>query len=80
MLSLLSKQIFEEVNKAFSHQASAEDGPKLQAGIEAILRKLNLVTREEFDAQAAVLLRTRERLEALEAKVTLAEVNGAEKQ
>jgi len=73
MLSLLSKQIFEEVNKAFSHQGSAEDGPKLQAGIEAILRKLNLVTREEFDAQAAVLLRTRERLEALEAKVTQAE-------
>jgi len=39
-----------------------------------------LVTREEFDAQAAVLLRTRERLEALEAKITLAEANGAEKQ
>lgn len=73
MLSLLSKQVFEEVNKIFSHQRSAEDGPKLQAGIEAMLRKLNLVTREEFDAQAAVLLRTRERLEALETKVIEAE-------
>lgn len=80
MLSLLSKQIFEEVNKAFSQKGSSEDGPKLQAGIEAILRKLNLVTRDEFDAQAAVLLRTRERLEALEAKVTQFEANGVEEQ
>ena len=30
------------------------------------LRKMNLVTREEFDIQRAVLLRTREKLEALE--------------
>jgi ubiquinone biosynthesis accessory factor UbiK len=35
----------------------------LQAG----LKKLDLVTREEFEVQRAVLLRTREKLEALEA-------------
>ena len=34
--------------------------------IENTFNKLNLVTREEFDAQAAVLLRTREKLERLE--------------
>jgi hypothetical protein len=34
----------------------------LQAG----LSKMNLVTREEFDVQSAVLQRTREKLEALE--------------
>lgn len=37
----------------------------LQAG----LGKLDLVTREEFDVQRAVLLRTREKLEALERQV-----------
>ena len=37
----------------------------LQAG----LGKLDLVTREEFDVQRAVLLKTREKLEALEATV-----------
>ena len=37
----------------------------LQAG----LARLDLVTREEFDVQQAVLLRTREKLEALEALV-----------
>jgi BMFP domain-containing protein YqiC len=33
------------------------------------LRRLDLVTREEFDVQRAVLLRTREMVEALEARV-----------
>jgi len=31
--------------------------------------KLDLVTREEFDAQTKVLLRTRKKLEAIEAKI-----------
>ena len=33
------------------------------------LSKMNLVTREEFDVQAALLARTRERLEELEQKL-----------
>ena len=37
----------------------------LQAG----LGKMDLVTREEFDLQVAVLARTREKLEALEARL-----------
>jgi BMFP domain-containing protein YqiC len=37
----------------------------LQAG----LSRLNLVSRAEFDVQSGVLKRTREKLEALEAKV-----------
>lgn len=42
---------------------------QLRALLESILRKLNLVTREEFDAQQAVLLRTRMKLEELEKEV-----------
>jgi BMFP domain-containing protein YqiC len=34
--------------------------------LRASLSKLDLVTREEFEVQEAVLLRTREKLEALE--------------
>lgn len=37
----------------------------LQAG----LAKLDLVTRQEFDVQAGVLARTREKLDALEARL-----------
>ena len=36
-----------------------------RAVLQATLARLDLVTREEFDAQAAVLTRTRERLEQL---------------
>ena len=47
-----------------------ESGEELQASFRAVLRsglaRLDLVTREEFDVQRAVLARTREKLEALE--------------
>lgn len=41
----------------------------LRATLEAGLGRLDLVTREEFDVQAAVLARTREKLDRLEAQV-----------
>lgn len=40
-----------------------------RACIQGVFEKLDLVTREEFDAQRGVLLRTREKLEALENKL-----------
>jgi BMFP domain-containing protein YqiC len=35
--------------------------------------RMNFVTREEFDAQSAVLLRTREKLERLQEQIALLE-------
>jgi len=37
--------------------------------LQSSLNKMNLVTREEFDVQSAVLQRTREKLEKLEKQV-----------
>lgn len=37
--------------------------------LQSALTRLDVVSREEFDAQTAVLKRTRERLEALEAQI-----------
>lgn len=45
----------------------------LRAGLESTLGRLNLVTREEFDVQQAVLARTREKLKALEVRVAALE-------
>lgn len=48
-------------------------GQDLQRSFRALLQsgfeRMELVTREEFDVQTAVLERTREKLEALEARV-----------
>ena len=40
-----------------------------KAVLQSALTKLDLVSRQEFDVQAAVLRRTREKLEALEARL-----------
>lgn len=40
-----------------------------RAMLGGFLAKLDVVTREEFDVQAQVLARTREKLKALEARV-----------
>ena len=45
----------------------------LRSAMESALTRLNLVSREEFDVQQAVLLRTREKLRALEARVAALE-------
>ncbi len=50
-----------------------------RAALRANLARLDLVTRDEFDAQARVLERTRAKLEALEEQVAALEgrANGA---
>lgn len=41
----------------------------VRALLQSSFQKLDLVTREEFDVQTAVLARTREKLEALEKRL-----------
>ena len=41
----------------------------VKALLQSGLQRLDLVSRQEFDLQAQVLLRSREKLEALEARV-----------
>lgn len=41
--------------------------------LQSALARMDLVTREEFDVQLAVLARTREKLEALEARLAALE-------
>lgn len=79
MIEQLSKQFFSDISKMFSSLDNAEGAPtppQVKAMVEAGLRKCNLVSREEFDAQRAVLLRTREKLEALEKKIEALEQGG----
>jgi ubiquinone biosynthesis accessory factor UbiK len=54
-------------------QAGGDIEKNVKVVLQAGLRKLDLVTREEFDVQRLVLLKTREKLEALEAKLATLE-------
>ena len=45
----------------------------LAATLKAGLARMNLVTREEFEAQTALLARTREKLDSLEAQLSALE-------
>ncbi|MGH7747053.1 MAG: accessory factor UbiK family protein [Steroidobacteraceae bacterium] len=68
----LARRLLERVPPAL--RAARQD---LETNFRAVLRerlsKLDLVTRDEFDAQARVLERTRARLEALEARLAALE-------
>ena len=50
-------------------QMHADLRNNLHAAVSAALARMDLVSREEFDVQSAVLARTRAKLIALEAKV-----------
>lgn len=67
MIEQLAKQLVDDVQRLFNNEHP--DPSKLKVLLEAALRKLNLVSREEFDAQQAVLQRTRQKLGELEAKL-----------
>ncbi|MGH1485218.1 MAG: accessory factor UbiK family protein [Cellvibrionaceae bacterium] len=63
------------IDNLVAQLTSANDSPRdashLRALLQSSLQKLDLVSREEFDAQTAVLSRTRAKLEALEEQVQI---------
>ncbi|HTC14992.1 MAG TPA: accessory factor UbiK family protein [Steroidobacteraceae bacterium] len=68
----LARKLLERVPPALrSMQADLESN--FRAVLRERLSKLDLVNRDEFDAQTRVLERTRAQLEALEARLTLLE-------
>lgn len=71
LFSQVSQQLFNELRQALPGSVSDLPEQEVKALLESLLRKFNLVSRDEFDAQQAVLLRTRAKLEALEDSLQL---------
>ncbi len=59
-------QVNEQVSKALGNSPFTDVEKNLKSIVLAILNKLDIVTREEFDTQQKVLAATREKLEKLE--------------
>jgi ubiquinone biosynthesis accessory factor UbiK len=73
----LARRLLERVPPALrSMQADLESN--FRAVLRERLSKLDLVSRDEFDAQTRVLARTREKLEALEARLAALESGAPE--
>ncbi len=66
MIDQMAKNLFNELSSILPRNTSDLPEKEARALLEATLRKMNLVTRDEFDAQQAVLLRTRAKVEQLE--------------
>lgn len=66
MISALAQRLSQELQQALPLLGSLIPKRELQVTLQSALARLDLVTREEFDAQSAVLQRTRTKLEALE--------------
>lgn len=80
---MLDSKILDDLSArvaaAFAASPARDVEKNLKAVLSGAVAKLDLVTREEFDIQARVLLRTREKLEALEARVAELEARAAVK-
>lgn len=68
LLDELSERLSAGLPSGF-RSLQEELAKNLRGSLEAALSRLDLVTREEFDVQSAVLARTREKLARLEQQV-----------
>ncbi len=66
MLSDLAQRLSQELAQALPKLDGLVPKQELQVLLQSCFAKLDLVTREEFDAQRDVLQRTRAKLEQLE--------------
>lgn len=70
---MLDPKMLEEFGTKMSALIAASPAKDFEKNAKAVMAgwfaKLDLVTREEFDVQAEVLARTREKLKELEARV-----------
>ncbi|WMC10801.1 accessory factor UbiK family protein [Oceanimonas pelagia] len=77
---MLDPKKLEEIAKQIQNNMPAglknmgeEAEKRIRTVLQAQLGKLDVVTREEFDVQTKVLLRTREKLNELETRLALLE-------
>ncbi|MFM9912994.1 MAG: accessory factor UbiK family protein [Methylophilaceae bacterium] len=74
---MLQPKFMEDISKKIKELVSTSPAADMEKNLRAMLQsafaKLDLVTREEFDAQTQVLLKAREQLDALAQKVSALE-------
>ena len=76
---MLAKQILDElagkIGGAIAESPVKDEEKNVKTLLGSTFSKLDLVTREEFDIQQQVLIKTREKLAALEARLAKLEAD-----
>jgi BMFP domain-containing protein YqiC len=71
--TMLDRKFFDEINAKISEVIAASPAKDIEKNMKAMMMamfsKMDLVTRDEFDVQVQVLQKTREKVDALEAKL-----------
>lgn len=77
----LYKQVSQQLSSTLAGAQAINDEihGHLRSAMLSTFSKLDLVTREEFDAQRAVLMRSREKIDALEKQLAELEASLADK-
>ena len=68
LIDELSRKLTDSLPPGFS-RLKEETDEQFRLVLSRTFERMNLVTREEFDAQSTVLLRTREKLEELQRQI-----------
>lgn len=84
---MINPQLIESLSEQFTQMLSGdaklpgqnELKDQVKALLQGTFNRLDIVSREEFDAQKAVLLRTREKVEALEEQLAALEKSQQDK-
>ncbi len=84
---MINQKLIEGLSEQFSQLMAGQTGlpgedamkDQITAILHGTFNRLDLVTRDEFDAQKAVLQRTREKVEALEKQLAEIEQQLADK-
>ena len=79
---MFDPKFFDEINKKISEVIAASPAKDIEKNMKAMMMamfaRLDLVTREEFDVQMQVLQRTREKLDAIEARLAQMDKSGTQ--
>jgi len=79
---MLNPKSLDEISARISEMIAASPAKDIEKNARALLAsafaRLDLVTREDFDVQVAMLARTREKLATLEARIAALEAGTPE--
>lgn len=70
MFQSLAKKVLTDIQEILPSDLADLPEQELKMVMESVAKRFNLVTREEFDTQQEILLKTRSLLEAAEQRLT----------